>query len=244
MAEILENGITSDEFVLDVGCGTLYWTIHLAKKGHKIVSLDISGGMIATGKNKIKQNSIISKNIDIVIADAAHLPFRDSTFSSVISLFGVLNHLPDYKKALAEIKRVLKINGKAIIGVSNYLRWSKSFWDSVDLFKSSKVYDEHKERKWSFEFENKQLMLYQHLFTYDELKLCLQSQGLNVKKIVGLPIIPMPETIRDRHRLLCKILLIILSHFEKPLRSIKFLNIRGGYLLAIGLNLRMQGESV
>jgi SAM-dependent methyltransferase len=242
IAEILDNEVTPGGLTLDVGCGTLHWTIYLAKKGHKIVGLDISKGMIAAGKNKIKSQEIVRKNIDIVIADAANLPFRNSMFLNVISLFGVLNHLPDHKKALAEITRVTKFGGKTIVGVSNYLRGgSRSFWDSVKLFKSSRMHDDHEERRWDFEFENKRLKLYQHLFTYDELRLCLQSQGLVVKKIIGVPIIPMPRILREEYKLLCSILLIVLSHLEKPLRSIKPLNIRGGYLLAIGLNLRKTG---
>ncbi|MGC9203315.1 MAG: class I SAM-dependent methyltransferase, partial [Thermoproteota archaeon] len=204
IAEIIDNEITSDKFILDAGCGTMHWTIYLAKKGHKVVGLDISRGITA-GRNKIKTEKIIGKSIDIVIADVANLPFRDSTFSSVISLFGVLNHLPDHKKALAEITRVTKVGGKVIVGVSNYLRGgSRSFWDSVSLFKSSRMRDEHKERKWDFEFESKQLRLYQHLFTYDELKLCLQSQGLTIKKIVGVPIIPMPRVLREKYKTVCR----------------------------------------
>ncbi|MGC9202022.1 MAG: hypothetical protein ACP5HX_05100 [Thermoproteota archaeon] len=65
-----------------------------------------------------------------------------------------------------------------------------------------------------------------------------------IKKIVGVPIIPMPRVLREKYKTVCRILLVILNPFEKPLRSIKFLNIRGGYLLAIGLNSGKQSELI
>jgi len=49
-----------------------------------------------------------------VVADAHHLPFRDSVFDRVFA-FNVFEHLRDPRLAASEIERVLKPGGKATI---------------------------------------------------------------------------------------------------------------------------------
>ena len=59
------------------------------------------------------------RSIAWVGADAAALPFRDKTFDAALSI-AVLHHLPsrdDRKFALAEMRRVLQPEGKALISV-------------------------------------------------------------------------------------------------------------------------------
>ena len=48
------------------------------------------------------------------MADTCHLPFPDSSFDAVIEL-NMLHHIADWKKAITQIKRVLKKNGKFIL---------------------------------------------------------------------------------------------------------------------------------
>ena len=54
--------------------------------------------------------------------DATHLEFADRTFDFVYS-FHVLEHIPDYSRALDEMRRVLAENGVYCIGTPNRLRW-------------------------------------------------------------------------------------------------------------------------
>jgi ubiquinone/menaquinone biosynthesis C-methylase UbiE len=62
------------------------------------------------------------------MADAEELPFGDATFDVVYTV-GVLHHTPDAPKAVDEIHRVLKPDGRAIIGV--YHRYSAFYLFSV-----------------------------------------------------------------------------------------------------------------
>ena len=55
---------------------------------------------------------------DFVVADAQALPFISYSFDLIFS-FHVLEHIPDYKKALVEMHRVLRNNGVVFIGVPN-----------------------------------------------------------------------------------------------------------------------------
>jgi ubiquinone/menaquinone biosynthesis C-methylase UbiE len=57
----------------------------------------------------------------LLVADAQALPFSNYSFDLVFS-FHVLEHIPDYRKALAEMYRVLRNNGVAFVGVPNKSR--------------------------------------------------------------------------------------------------------------------------
>jgi SAM-dependent methyltransferase len=52
--------------------------------------------------------------IDVLIGDAAALPFRDATFDTV-SIMAALNHIPNRRAALEEVRRVLHQDGRLIV---------------------------------------------------------------------------------------------------------------------------------
>jgi ubiquinone/menaquinone biosynthesis C-methylase UbiE len=92
---------------LDLGCGT-GWNIsvlQLQKQKRKIIGIDISDKMLRFAK---------SKNMDVIRGDALQLPFCDNVFDGILAK-GVLHHLPDIEKAIAEIARVLKSDGMAVM---------------------------------------------------------------------------------------------------------------------------------
>jgi len=84
--------------ILDLGCGTGFLQEYLEKK--KIIGVDISFEMLKLAKKR-KEKSIQ--------ADLDFLPFKDNSFDLILS-FTALQNLPDVKKALAEIARIIKPN--------------------------------------------------------------------------------------------------------------------------------------
>jgi ubiquinone/menaquinone biosynthesis C-methylase UbiE len=52
----------------------------------------------------------------MVVADAGFLPFRDGLFD-VVSLFSVIEHVPDQRHALEDMMRVLKPGGYLVVQV-------------------------------------------------------------------------------------------------------------------------------
>lgn len=62
------------------------------------------------------------------------MPFKDNSFDLILCI-NVLEHIKDYKKALMEIKRVLKPNAMAIIVVVN-----KESCINEDIFNDFVVY--------------------------------------------------------------------------------------------------------
>jgi len=106
------------ERVLDVGCGTGNYTIELARQGADVIGIDNSEDMLAWARQKVKGERL---KVDFQVADAAHLPFSNSSLDIVISN-GLLCFLKEPERALIEMHRVLKPRGRLVVGVLN--RWS------------------------------------------------------------------------------------------------------------------------
>ena len=100
--------------VLDVACGTADFTIEIARKaasGSEVTGVDISEGMLAVGKEKIRKAGV---SAELYIADCEALPYEDRSFDRISVGFGVRNfeHLD---LGLKEMYRVLKPEGKLVI---------------------------------------------------------------------------------------------------------------------------------
>ena len=86
-----------DEPFLDYGCGTGVASTILAEMNRKVVAFDISPKMASITKAKVP-------DVQVVVADALNLPFKDKAFSS-ICITGVLHHILDLDRAFEEISR-------------------------------------------------------------------------------------------------------------------------------------------
>lgn len=100
--------------VLDVACGTADFTIEIAQKvapGSIVAGVDISEGMMAVGKEKIKKAGV---SAELYVADCEALPYKDDTFDRISVGFGVRNfeHL---EIGIQEMFRVLRPDGKLVI---------------------------------------------------------------------------------------------------------------------------------
>jgi ubiquinone/menaquinone biosynthesis C-methylase UbiE len=86
---------------LDIGCGDgMYEELFKSKFG-LLIGVDISSYDLETAKKRLNRQS----NVDFILADAIHLPLRDSSVD-VVLCSEVLEHLHEPEKALLEIFRV------------------------------------------------------------------------------------------------------------------------------------------
>ncbi|MBO9154616.1 bifunctional demethylmenaquinone methyltransferase/2-methoxy-6-polyprenyl-1,4-benzoquinol methylase UbiE [Chitinophaga sp. GCM10012297] len=101
--------------LLDVATGTGDVAImaHRMLQPEKITGIDISEGMLALGREKVAKAGL-SDVITLQQGDSETISFPDATFDAITAAFGVRNfeHL---EKGLAEMCRVLKPGGKAVI---------------------------------------------------------------------------------------------------------------------------------
>jgi demethylmenaquinone methyltransferase/2-methoxy-6-polyprenyl-1,4-benzoquinol methylase len=100
--------------LLDIATGTGDFAI-AALKIHpgKITGIDISNGMLESGRKKIQEMHYTDK-IELLYGDAENISFPDNTFDAAIVAFGVRN-FEDLDMGLKQIARVLKPGSKFII---------------------------------------------------------------------------------------------------------------------------------
>ena len=107
-----EINLPKNPVCLDIGCGTGISTFELAniiQDDSTIYGIDFSQPMINNAKKKAEQHEF--PDVKFSTGDAEQLDFPDSMFDLVISN-QVLPFVPDKKKALKEIFRVLKPGGE------------------------------------------------------------------------------------------------------------------------------------
>jgi SAM-dependent methyltransferase len=107
--------IKAGDFVLDIGCGAGVDTLisaMLAGSTGKAVGIDLVPEMVEKAKQSLARTAL--QNVEFHEASAERLSFPDRTFDVVISN-GVINLIPDKRKALAEIFRVLKPAGRLMV---------------------------------------------------------------------------------------------------------------------------------
>ena len=101
--------------ILDVATGTGDFAFESIKilKPEKITGVDISEGMLAIAKEKIRKRNL--QNVfEVSLGDSEKLLFDDNNFDAVTVAYGVRN-FENLEKGLADMFRVLKPEGKVVI---------------------------------------------------------------------------------------------------------------------------------
>ena len=112
--KMLSNHLRAGMSVLELGCGTGYFTRELAHSGAHIVAIDVSPELL-----EIARADCPASNVSYEIQNACAMSYRDAVFDSVVGS-SVLHHL-DIKEALREIYRVLKVDGTIYFTEPNML---------------------------------------------------------------------------------------------------------------------------
>jgi demethylmenaquinone methyltransferase/2-methoxy-6-polyprenyl-1,4-benzoquinol methylase len=100
--------------ILDLASGTGDFAIASLKLHPKeIIGMDISEGMLAVGKEKMKKKGV-ETIISMRLGDSENLPFEDNYFDALTVGFGVRNY-ENLSKGLTEMLRVVRPGGKIII---------------------------------------------------------------------------------------------------------------------------------
>ncbi len=127
----LALGVKPGDRVLEVGCGTGLNFAHLRQlvgETGSILGIDLTPAMLEVARQRISRSGW--NNVDVREADAARLPLPEASFDKVICTYA-LNIIPDYIRAIAEMRRVLVIGGQLVSlevqvpdqSLSPWLRW-------------------------------------------------------------------------------------------------------------------------
>ena len=116
--------------VLEVGPGAGGHSALFAKHGAHMTSLDITPARARATEAKFRLMGERAEHCHAINGDSENLPFPDASFDIVYSN-GVLHHTLDTEKAIAEVLRVLKPGGQAVIML--YCKSSWHYWINMFL---------------------------------------------------------------------------------------------------------------
>ncbi len=106
--------IPKTSLILDAGCGIGNILFSLNSNGfnsNKLYGIDIEEKLVKIAKESISSSNFMSGTIESI-------PFKDTVFD-YIACYDLLEHVPDPKKAIHEISRVLKKDGYIYMTVAD-----------------------------------------------------------------------------------------------------------------------------
>ena len=108
--EKLIYGDVAGKRILEYGCGTGSHSLEIARRGGRVVGIDISEVGIRKARERAAEAGVTGAEYEVM--DAEKMTFPDGTFDLVIGE-GILHHL-NLEASYAEISRVLKPTGHAV----------------------------------------------------------------------------------------------------------------------------------
>ena len=127
--------------ILEVGPGRGELAERMQRElGARVVAVDQSERMVELNA---------ARGVEAIVGDVQDLPFRDAIFDCAVAAW-MLYHVPDLNRALLELRRVLRPQGR-LVAVTNSLHSQRELWDLVGY-----------ERSYSFGAENAEGALLRH----------------------------------------------------------------------------------
>lgn len=105
---------------LDLGCGAGLLSATLAGHGYSVQACDRTEVMVRQARAHVAELGLSSR-VNVLVADAADLPWPDESVSVVVAL-GVIPWLHSPERALDEAARVLHPGGHVVVTSDNSLR--------------------------------------------------------------------------------------------------------------------------
>lgn len=173
------NFMEEGDIAIDIGCGNARHLIPMAEKCKIAVGIDISFNMLKISKEKIAKKGL--KNVLLVCCNACYLPFKDRTFDYALFI-ATLHNIKGREnriKALEELKRILKKDGKALISVWARWqdRWRKYFFKEIFKFRR-----EFGDIYIPWRKDGLNVKRFYHLYSMAELKKDIKKAGLKIEK--------------------------------------------------------------
>jgi len=161
----------STEAILDVGCANGRDLMLLSQKGCKCSGIDFSSNMIEEAKKDFLKNNI--EGINVEVDDATQLRFSAETFDKIYAS-EVLEHIPNWDKAISEMRRVLKSGGCLVITTPN-----RRSWYGFDRYV---IWEKLLQKKWSHPYDAWK--------TFKELSSTLDANEFKIVEVAGICYLP------------------------------------------------------
>ena len=110
-------GAAGDERVLDAGCGSGIKSLHLARRGYRVLGLDFSAAILEPAR-QAALDAGLGGRIEFQQGDLTALQLPTGSIRRIVC-WGVLMHVPAVENAVAELARVLAPGGTMVISEGN-----------------------------------------------------------------------------------------------------------------------------
>jgi ubiquinone/menaquinone biosynthesis C-methylase UbiE len=192
--EIVKNNIPltvgSDSIIMDAGGGTGKWICELSKiYKSKFILYDLSEDMLKQAKKNIRNANIIER-VKVINGDLTKInEIKDSSVDYIISIYSPISFIYEKEKAIAELYRLLKTNGKIMImGQGYYNALASKINNSVVSLKEIKKMEKEYTVKWNYQVPKL------NIFSKELIEKELKKAGFKIKKTYGIPIFVQPGT--------------------------------------------------
>lgn len=128
--KLINSFKTEGKELLDIGCGTGDFIFNAKRKTWKVTGVEPNKKAKQLSIYKMNNKATIYSNIDDLVAS------KKTTYN-VITLWHVLEHVPDLNVYINKIQSLLKSNGYLVVAVPNYKSFDatyyKEFWAAYDV---------------------------------------------------------------------------------------------------------------
>lgn len=109
--------------ILDVGCGFGSFVVLSRQAGFEAYGLDLADYEIAMARKRLgRLLAEVDPGTVFRAADAMRIDPREEQFDS-ITLWNILEHVPDYRPLLRSVHALLRPGGRVFLVCPNYLAW-------------------------------------------------------------------------------------------------------------------------
>ena len=160
--------INNYNLMLDVACGNGRYFNMLLGHTNQLIGVDFSPDMLKMAKSKA--DILADRRVNVLLGDLTQLPFIDSLFDLIVCI-EVLEHVPNWERAISEFHRLLKPCGSLVISTPNkFSMYGLTRYVSRLFIKSENPYDQWK--------------------TYFRLRSVLTSAGFVITGVKGVCYLP------------------------------------------------------
>ena len=127
--KLINSFETEHKNLLDIGCGTGDFLLNCKNNGWSVVGVEPNKNARSLAETKLSEN-----NTSQIYSE---LSLIDSEKFDVITLWHVLEHIPNLNEYISKLKLLLKPNGVLIVAVPNYkcydAKFYREFWAAYDV---------------------------------------------------------------------------------------------------------------